>query len=239
MINFSVTFDKNKIHNLFYKKGISYSEISDKELYVLPVLIKENQVFIFNQNFFYKNWNKFYQIDLIEFILPLENIEIIQNINNNKNNLLDLNLMKLFQEYSNKNLALIFIEDIKNNKEKIYIKARIQGKNISKGINFNNENLNKEKHYEKIIIELKKELINIVKSKNLIDIRTPSFLNVKLDLNQKSNLVELNSRLQNIDLIENIYVQEFNKDYMNLTIKYLGKLDKIINSLKQKKLIFS
>ena len=236
MINFSVTFDKNKIHNLFYKKGISYSEISDKELYVLPVLIKENQVFIFNQNFFYKNWNKFYQIDLIEFILPLENIEIIQNINNNKNNLLDLNLMKLFQEYSNKNLALIFIEDIKNNKEKIYIKARIQGKNISKGINFNNENLNKEKHYEKIIIELKKELINIVKSKNLIDIRTPSFLNVKLDLNQKSNLVELNSRLQNIDLIENIYVQEFNKDYMNLTIKYLGKLDKIINSLKQKKI---
>jgi len=70
----------------------------------------------------------------------------------------------------------------------------------------------------------------------LIDIRTPSFLNVKLDLNQKSNLVELNSRLQNIDLIENIYVQEFNKDYMNLTIKYLGKLDKIINSLKQKKI---
>ena len=236
LINFSVTFDKNKIHNLFYNKGISYSEISDKELYVLPVLIKENQIFIFNQNFFYKNWNEFYQIDLIEFILPLENIEIIQNINNNKNNLLDLNLINLFQEYSNKNLALIFIEDIKNNKEKIYIKARIQGKNISKGINFKNENLNKEKHYEKIIIDLKKELINIVKSKNLIDIRTPSFLNVKLDLNQKSNLVELNSRLQNIDLIENIYVQEFNKDYMNLTIKYLGKLDKIINSLKQKKI---
>ena len=70
----------------------------------------------------------------------------------------------------------------------------------------------------------------------MIDIRTPSFLNVKLDLNQKSNLVELNSRLQNIDLIENIYVQEFNKDYMNLTIKYLGKLDKIINSLKQKEI---
>ena len=70
----------------------------------------------------------------------------------------------------------------------------------------------------------------------MIDIRTPSFLNVKLDLNQKSNLVELYSRLQNIDLIENIYVQEFNKDYMNITIKYLGKLDKIINSLKQKKI---
>ena len=39
------------------------------------------------------------------------------------------------------------------------------------------------------------------------------------------NLVELNLRIKNIDLIENIYVQEFNKDYMKLRIKYLGKLE--------------
>ena len=62
-------------------------------------------------------------------------------------------------------------------------------------------------------------------------------MNVKLILNKKSNLVELNKRIKNIDLIENIYVQEFNKDYMNLKIKYLGKLDKIINQLKKKILI--
>ena len=58
-------------------------------------------------------------------------------------------------------------------------------------------------------------------------------MNAKLDLNKQSNLVELNSRIRNIDLIENIYVQEFNKDYMNLRIKYLGKLEKMINQLKK------
>ena len=63
--------------------------------------------------------------------------------------------------------------------------------------------------------------------------KLPSFLNVKLDLNEKSNLVELNSRIKNIELIENIYVQEFNNNYMNLRIKYLGKLEKIINQLKK------
>ena len=41
---------------------------------------------------------------------------------------------------------------------------------------------------KKIIIETKKELIDLVKSKNLIDIRTPSFLNVKLDINKKNTL---------------------------------------------------
>ena len=67
----------------------------------------------------------------------------------------------------------------------------------------------------------------------MIDIRTPSFLNAKLDINKKSNLVELNKRIKNIDLIENIYVQDFNKNYMNLRIKYLGKLDNIISQLKK------
>ena len=91
-------------------------------------------------------------------------------------------------------------------------------------------------YYQQVIIESKKELINLVKSKNLIDIRTPSFLNAKLDINRSSNLVELNQRIKNIDLIENLYVQEFNKNYVNLRIKYLGKLDKIINQLKKQKI---
>ena len=60
-------------------------------------------------------------------------------------------------------------------------------------------------------------------------------MNAKLDLNKKSNLVELNLRIKNIDLIENVYVQDFNKDFMNLRIKYLGKLEKIINQLKKQK----
>jgi len=96
--------------------------------------------------------------------------------------------------------------------------------------------LNTNKFYEKIITETKDELINLVKSKNLIDIRTPSFLNAKLDLTKKSNLVELNSRIKNIDSIENIFIQEFNKDYFDLRIKYLGKLDKLINQLKKEKI---
>ena len=232
LANFSVTFDKDKMHNLFYEKGISYSIISDKELYILPILIKNEDIFIFNNNFFYEKWNEIYNNDLIEFVIPLENIEIIQNINSFKNNLIDLDLNNLFREYSDKNLALVLIEDNNNYSEKIYIKTIIQGKNISRNLNFEKKNLNSNDYYEQVLVEIKKELINLIKSKNLIDIRTPSFLNVKLDINKLSSLVDLDLIVKNIDLIENIYVQEFNKDYMKLRIKYLGKLDKIINQLK-------
>ena len=231
--NFSVTFDKDKIHNLFHERGISYSEIDDKELYILPILIKKDEIFIFNNNFFYDNWINTDQSDLIEFILPLEKIEIIQNINNNKNNLLDLDINELFREYSNKNLGIILIEDNNTNNEKLYINALIQGKKISKSLTVKNEKLNINQFNKKIIDTAKKELINMVKSRNLIDIRTPSFLSVKLDLNKKSNFVKLQERIKNIDSIENVYVQEFNKNYMSLRIKYLGKLEKIMNQLRK------
>ena len=236
LVNFNISFDKDKIHDLFYKRGILYSEISDKELYVLPILVKENEIFIFNNNYFYKNWNKVYNndlFDLIDFILPLENIEIIKKINDNRSSLISLNIIELFQEYSDKNLALILIEESKTSNEKIFINTIIQDKKISKSLDLKKQNLSSFEFYEKIITETKKELINLVKSNNLIDIRTPSFLNTRLKIYNKSNLVELKKKIKKIKSIENIYVQEFNKDNMNLRIKYLGKLDKLINALKK------
>ena len=233
---FKVAFDKDQLHNLFFDKGILYSEISEKELYVLPILIKDNEIFIFNKNFFYENWNKIYKNDLVDFILPLENIEIIKIINDNKNDLIDLNIIELFKEYSNKNLAIILIEDTKSNNQKIYIKSIIQNKKISKSINIAKKDLKLAELKKKIITETKKDLINLVKSNYLIDIRTPSFLNIKLILNKKNNLVELKSRVTNLKSIEKIYVQNFNKDYTNLKIKYLGKLDKLISELEKEKI---
>ena len=234
---YNISFDKDKIHSLFYKRSISYSDIGDKELFILPILKNNDQFFIYNQNYFYNNWNQYYNNELIEFILPLENIEIIQNVNLNKKNLLNLDLNNLFEEYSKKNLALVLIEIKNRNEEKIYLKIKILGKEIVRNINIKRLNLNKEMLNIKIITEVKKEIINIVKSHNLIDIRTPSFLNAQLNINKKSNLVELNSRLKKIDLIEKIYVQEFNSKFIIVKIRYLGKLDKIIKQLEDQKII--
>ena len=71
------------------------------------------------------------------------------------------------------------------------MKTIIQGKNISKNLSIKEESYNTNEIYKKIIFIAKKELVNMVKSKNLIDIRTPSFLNVKLNLTKKNNLVDL------------------------------------------------
>ena len=92
--------------------------------------------------------------------------------------------------------------------------------------------MNKKEFYREIISEINNIIRDLIKSQNLIDVRTPSFLNVEIKLNKKSNLVEFSNRLNKIDLIDNFYVQKLNKDYVLVKIKYLGKINKIINKLK-------
>ena len=52
IVNFNIFFDRDKLHDLFYKKNIFYSDISNKELYLLPILIKEDRIFIYTNNHF-------------------------------------------------------------------------------------------------------------------------------------------------------------------------------------------
>ena len=173
---FNITFDKDKIHELFYQLGISYSDIVKNEFYLLPIYKKNDQLYIYSQNFFYQKWNEMSQNELVEFILPLENIETIQKVNLHQNDLLNLDIRDIFQEYGNKNLILVFIEEKKFYEIKIFIKMNLLGKMLSKNIIVNKTNLSQENYYKKIIFEINNEIINLAKTQNMIDVRTPHLL---------------------------------------------------------------
>ena len=53
------------------------------------------------------------------------------------------------------------------------------GKNINKSLMFKNIEKKRINFYDDLIIVSKNEIVNLVKSQNLIDIRTPSFINIK------------------------------------------------------------
>ena len=56
-----------------------------------------------------------------------------------------MQLSSLLKEYSNKNIGIVLIETFKKGENKIYLKARIQNKNISKSLNLKNESQKKLK----------------------------------------------------------------------------------------------
>ena len=234
---YNIFFDKEKIHDLFYDYEISYSNISQYEIYFLPIHKKNEKLYVYNKNYFYENWNKIGNNELIDFILPLEKIETLTNINNFKDDLLSLDIEDIFKEYSQKNLALVLIDENNTNENKIFLKTNIMGKNVNKSLIFKKIEKKSANFYDDIIFEIKKEIINLVKSQNLIDIRTPSFINIKFFIDKKNNLVDLDKRIKNIDLIQSLYVLELNKKYVLLKIKYLGKINKIINQLKDQDIL--
>ena len=231
-IKINVFFDKDKMHDFFYSRNILYSDIINTEVILFPLLKKEDQYFIYTQNYFYENWNQEKTDGLIQYTLTAENIENIQRINLNKDNIYKIEVSDFFKEYETDNIVFANIE-LKNDNAEVFLSTRIESKKINKNLSIKNKNnLTREEFFRKIILEINNIIKDLIKSQNLIDVRTPSFLNVEIKMNKKSNLVEFSNRLNRIDLIDNFYVQRLNKDYVLVKIKYLGKINKIINKLK-------
>ena len=98
---------------------------------------------------------------------------------------------------------------------------------------------NKNNEYKNIIKKIKSEINEIWKSQNLIDVRTPSFLNVRLNIQKINDLLIVQNILSKIDLIENYNVSELNKNYVQIKIKFLGNINKIKKKLSENGINFT
>ena len=76
-------FKRDKMYNYYSQNNIKYSDVSGKTLNILPVLIIEDKIFIYDNNFFIKIGIKIQKAEnneIIEYIFPLENLETIETI---------------------------------------------------------------------------------------------------------------------------------------------------------------
>ena len=227
-------FDKEKINKYFYKKNISYSDLLSIEAVILPVHITDKNFFVYNDNYFYDNWTTKNNIDsIVEYIFPVDSLEILSIINNKKNNLDEIDIKKLFADYNSNNLIFISIYTSKN-KNRVFLKSLISGKEIVKNYEFTSNERNDFKEY--IILELKDEIEDLIKSENTLDLTVPSFLNINLNLKNKNNLFKTQNILKKIDLIDYFHVKEFNNTNAVINIKFYGKINKIREKLLQNNL---
>ena len=240
ILTINVKFDQKKITNFLALNGISYADIENISLTLLPVLIKDKDVFMYADNFFYKNWLRSeVKIEnpndiLISHNLALENIEDLQYINLNKDNLESIDLEKITSLNNEKNYAFLIIYYTED-KLRAYIRTYIQKKKIIRNIQLKKYPKNNTKTYEEAITTIKEEISQIWKSQNLIDVNTPSFLNLFLDVEQINDYLKLRSIFGSIDVIENYSVLEMTNKYIKIKLKYKGKLNKLKNKLLEKK----
>ena len=231
-VKVNISYDKDKIHDFFYSRNILYADIINSEIIIFPLLKIKNQNYIYNNNYFYENWNKNLVDDYLQFSLLGESIENIQKINVNKENIYKIDLNDFFREFEFTNVAFITI-NLKKNSAEIFLSSRIEGKNIKKNFNIKKDKDKDDDFNNQIILKTSNIIKDLVKKENLIDVKTPSFINVELKMKKNDNLTIFNDKLKRIDLVDSFFVQQFNKDYVLIKIKYLGKISKIIKKLKE------
>lgn len=227
-------FKRDKMYNFYSQNNIKYSDVSGKILKILPVLLLNDEIYIYDNNFFYDKWldNEEEKSGNIEYIFPIENLETIESIKKNQENLQMVNLNNIFDEDNEKDKLLIII-DYGKQKTKFFLKGNISSKKIIKNITLS-ENTVETIEYPIILEFLKKEILELVKSQNIIDIGAPSFLNVNFSLNNQNDLFIFQNILQEVDLVDSFSVREFNNKFAYVNIKYYGKINKIKEKLNQK-----
>jgi hypothetical protein len=241
-LTLNIKLNPKKINNFLAQRKISYADISNISLTLFPILIKKNkEILLYQENFFYKNWIESNNIEnnrsdkLINYNLALENVEDLEYINKNKENLDGINIKNITSFKEAKNYALVIIYST-NDGFKAYIKTSINKIEIDRSVNLKITEKNYNKSYDEAIIYLKEEIDQIWKEQNLIDVNTPSFLDFFLAIGQTNDYLKLKSILDEIDVIENYSVLEMTNDYSKIRIKYKGKVSRIKNKLKEKKI---
>lgn len=228
ILTVNVKFDPKKINNYLSINNISYADISEISISILPILRKENNLFIFSDNFFYNEWNKTEndkkntEAQLINYNLALENAEDLFYINNNKENLelIDINKLNSLSEEKNK----IFLIFTLNEDTKVFIKAYFNEKEVIKNIILNN---NSTDDYNSLIMNVKDLINQIWKEQNLIDINTPAYLDIIFDIKKINDFLKFRTFLDTIDIIDNYSILEITNKYAKIRMKYKGKISNL------------
>ena len=228
ILTVNVKFDPKKINNYLSINNISYADISEISISILPILRKENNLFIFSDNFFYNEWNKTEngkkntEAQLINYNLALENAEDLFYINNNRENLelIDINKLNSLSEKQNK----IFLIFTLNEDAKVFIKAYFNEKEVIKNITLNN---NSTDDYNSLIMNVKNQINQIWKEQNLIDINTPAYLDIIFDIKKINDFLKFRTFLDTIDIIDNYSILEITNKYAKIRMKYKGKISNL------------
>ena len=107
-ITLKVNYSEDKVKKLLSEKNVSFSNPQKISSIFFPILIVDDEVKGFDKNFFYNNWNKVQiENEVINFLLPVEDLDDISKIKKIKNNIELLDINSLVGKYNINNYALL------------------------------------------------------------------------------------------------------------------------------------
>ena len=229
-LTLNVSFNKKNIFDLLESKNIFPSLPLKKDFLFIPVFVDQNknQVSMFSENKLFTNWNlNNKKYDLLNYILPTQDLDDFNMIKKNINNLETYDFKEILDKY-NIDDHIIMIVFKNDNKIRVFNKIFFNQKNNLKNLNYTNVNFDDEQEIFKFIDILKLVNEDFWKSQNEINTSVKLSLNISIDNTNNIKINKFEEILSDMDLIYNFYIYKFNNKNNFYKIIFNGTPDKFL-----------
>ena len=195
--------------------------------------IETDNIYLFNDNIFYDKWNndkKSYQ--LLEYLLPSEDLEDLNKIQEMSDSIENYDFINLIKKYDLKDYIITIIY---KNKNEFKILSKI---NLNNSLKINNQkytkiNLNNEKNFEEILASLKNIYEDYWKKNNEINTSIKLPLTLSIASKKYKKILQLEETLNTIDLISDFYILKFDNNTTQYRIIYNGSPQTFLNNIRK------
>ncbi|MDC3174369.1 hypothetical protein OA868_01165 [Candidatus Pelagibacter sp.] len=234
-IKLNVSFNKKKIFNLLEKKNIFPALPIKKKIVFMPIIfdVNKNQVKMFSENIIFRLWkSNIKKYDLLNYILPTEDLEDLNLIKKNKENLENFEFIEIVKKYQIENyiIAIFFKE---TNDVKLLSKISFNNRNTLLNSQIKNINFNQDDEINKLIENLKIKYEDHWKSQNEINTSVKLPLTISIENNNNIKIYQLEETLSKIDLIYDYYIYKFDNKNNIYKIIFNGTPDKFLEVMKK------
>ena len=231
---FNVNFDKKKTLKFFEDNNIFPSIPKKIDILFVPILIKSKseKLMIFNENPIFNNWNEnLKKSDLINYILPNEDIEDRGLLESNFNSIEDYDFEEIIEKYAIENFIINIIYKEKNNFN-VLSKIKLEGNYKIVNNSYQEIDLENEESRKKFIYKLKNIYEDNWKELNIINTSIKLPVTISLSSKDIDKIKLFENLIKNLDLISNSYVLSFNSEKTYYKIIYNGAPGKLMNVIK-------
>ena len=230
---FNILFNKKKLSLFLEKKNVAFSNPITIPVVFFPILYFDEEIKIFNENNFYSQWfDSNLKSEIINFILPFENLDDIYEIEKIQNNIENLKMKEIATKYNTNNYVLA-IMNLKKGTLKTFLKMNLNNTKVSKNMIHETFQINEKSEVNLVIDEIKTNILDSWKKINLVNFALPLSLHLHFHNRNLKDLSNLEKILIEIDIINNYAIEEFNINTTILKINYYGDPKKLYEKFSE------
>ena len=235
-MNLDVSFNKKAIYRFLEKKNIFPSAALKKKFLLIPIIIDENtnELFIFYKNEILSEWNENKKnSELIEYVLPTEDLEDINSIKDNFENIEKYDFKEVISKYDLDDyiIALIFK---KNNDLRILSRINVNNQIILKNKSFSNLDIKKIGNLKNLIENLKLIYEDYWKNFNLINTSIKLPINIKVQSLESEKISDFEKKLRETDLVYDFFVYKIDKNFVYYKVIFNGTATVFLKMMSNK-----